>query len=120
MEHVEPSEVGQAFQEQVAQLAATNEAFNTAIQENSKKINAAETELKDYRSSLHRVRKRGEEIETRVNECRAKEEKFEDGLAQLEGKVGEVLEGNQALKLQIEGVGRQVQHLQQNLHQALH
>ena len=55
-----------------------------------------------------------------MNECRAKEEKFEDGLAQLEGKVGEVLEGNQALKLQIEGVGRQVQHLQQNLHQALH
>ena len=120
MERIKPAEVGQAFQEQVAQLTATNEAINTTIQENSKKIKAAETELKDYRNLLRRVRKKGEEVEARVNECRAKEEKCEDGWSQLESKVGKVLEGNQALKVQIEGVGRQVQHLQQSLHQALH
>ena len=56
MERIKPAEVGQAFQEQVAQLTATNKAINTAIQENSKKIKAAETELKDYRNSLRRVR----------------------------------------------------------------
>ena len=72
MERIEPAEVGQAFQEQVAQLTATNEAISTAIQENSKKIKETETELKDCRSLLRRVRKKGEAVEARVNECRAK------------------------------------------------
>ena len=76
--------------------------------------------MKDHRDSLNRARRKGEKAEVRVNKCRAKAEKIEDGLLQLEGRVGEVLEGNKALKLQIEGVGRQVQQLQQNLCLALH
>ena len=80
MELAGPSEVGQAFQ-QIAKLAATNEAFNEAIQENSKKISAAESKLKDYRCSFCKVRRKGDETAARVTECRAKEEKFEDGLA---------------------------------------
>ena len=76
--------------------------------------------MKDCKDALRKVRKKGETVEARVNECSAKDEKCNDALSQLENRVGEVLESNQVLKAQIEGVGRQVQQLQQSLPQALH
>ena len=91
MEPTEPTEVGRALQDQVAQLAATNDAISAAIRENSKKIKEAETELKDCKDALRKVRKKGEAVEARVNECSAKDEKCNDALSQLENRVGEVL-----------------------------
>ena len=111
-------EVGRVLQAQVAKLVATNDTINAAILENCKKIKEAETELKACKDALRKIREEGEAIEARVNDCSAKGEKCNDALSQLENRVGEVLEGNQTLKAQIEGVGLQVQQLQQSLPQA--
>ena len=120
MDFPEAAEVGRVLQDQVAKLAATNDAINSAILENSKKIKEAETELKACKDALSKIREEGEAIEARVNDCSAKGEECNDELSQLENRVGEILEGNQTLKAQIEGVGLQVQQLQQSLPQALH
>ena len=50
-----------------------------------------------------------------VNECKAQDEKLGDCLGQLEGRVGELVEGNRFLRQQVEGVGQEVQTLRQEL-----
>ena len=50
-----------------------------------------------------------------LNECKAQDKKLGDCLGQLERKVGEVVEGNRVLSQQVQGVGQQLQTLQQEL-----
>ena len=107
-------EVGEALNSQAAHIIAANEKICTFIQVTSEKIAKKDSELKAVRLELQNIKRKEEEHKVGLNECKAQDEKIGDSLGQLERKVGEVAEGNRVLSQQVQGVGQQVQTLQQD------
>ena len=94
-------EVGRAAQEQVHLLVDSADILHAAWQESEKKLVSIEADIKEQRGAVDEVKRREEQTEQRVIECRARTEHIEGSLQRLEDKVKEVLENGKAVISQV-------------------
>ena len=106
-------EVGDAVQDQVHLILGNNDILQAALQAIEKRTFSLEADIKEQGEAVEEGKRREEQTEQRVAECRNRIEHLEGSLQWLEEGVKEVLEQGKT-------VISQIQQLQQGLYSTLH
>ena len=95
-------EVGEAVQDQVHLLVGNNDILQAALQAIEKRTFSLEADVKEQREAVEEGKRREEQTEQRVAECRNRTEHLVGSLQRLEEGVKEVLEQGKTVISQIQ------------------